>query len=163
MLYCIVMLYIECMMLLLPRFWTSWIAGTPAPTVSTASTSVTVIRAWMVLRVTTRSRITRVTVRMATRASSVTRMWTGAALSHAWTRHCASRQTTCTHVCVDRAGQARCVTWRWCLAVMQQYAKVRTSSAVLLVLLCASGALLTVWFVQVWPGMICATMAHART
>lgn len=157
------MLYIECMMLLLPRFWTLWIAGTPAPTVSTASMSVTVIHAWTVLHVMTRSRITHVTVHMATRASSVTHMWTGAALNHAWTRHCASRQITCTHVCVDRAGQAKCVTWRWCLAVMQQYAKVSNCSAVLLVLLCASGAVLMVWFVQVWPGMICATMAHVRT
>lgn len=135
-------------MLLLSRFRTLWIAGTPAPTVSTASMSVTVIHAWTVLRVMTRSRTTPVTVHMATQASSVTRMWTGAALSHAWTRHCASRQITCTRVCVDQAGQARCVTWRWCLAVMQRYAKVRNCSVVLLVLLCAFGAVLTVWFLS---------------
>ena len=106
--------------------------------------SVTVIRAWTVLHVMTRSRTTHVTVHMATQASSVTRMWTGAALSHAWTRHCASRRITCTRVCVDQAGQARCVTWRWCLAVMQQYAKVRNYSAVFLVLLSASRMVLNV-------------------
>lgn len=125
MLYCYVMHWVH-----ESRFWVLQIAGTLAPTVSTASMSVTVIPVWMVLHVMTRSHTTHVTVHMAIQESSVTRMWIGAALSHVWTRHCASRQTTCTHVYVDLAGQARCVMWRWCLAVMQQYAKVRKCAAV---------------------------------
>jgi hypothetical protein len=111
-----------------------------------------------------RSSTTHATVPMATQESAVTRMWTGAALNHAWTRQHANRRITCTPVCVDRAGQARCAMWKWFPAVMQLYVKV----GVFLcndvgTTMCIQEQYSQVSFVQVWQRMTSATMGHVRT
>jgi hypothetical protein len=127
---------IECVLLLLPQFYSFSMlcaAGTQVPIVSTASTNVTVTHAWMEPRAMTRSSTTHATAHMATQENDVTHTWTGATLNHAWIRQHASRQITHTHVCVGPVGQARCATWRWSHAVMQLYAKVGVLHVVMLV------------------------------